>query len=305
MAAIHAVASLVRHGEEILACRDLYGGTYRLLSTVVEQSGVGVRLVDTEDPDELARSMSPKTRLVLIETPTNPYLRINDLRSLADRVHQKGCLFVVDNSLLSPYFQKPLDLGADIVIHSATKYLSGHSDVTAGFVATSDPKLGEKIAFYQNAAGAGLAPFDSWLLLRGLRTLALRLDRQQATASRLYEFLERQPEVVSIHYPGVGESQAQAIHRSQSSGSGGLLSFETHSEEFAVQLLESLTLFNITVSFGGVASSISIPAHMSHAYMNDRGPRSVLPNLVRLSAGIEHVDDLLEDLDQAFTQARS
>lgn len=305
MAALTATASLVKAGEEIVACRDIYGGTYRLFTRVLPRQGITVRFVDTTRPEAVEEALARNPRLVLLETPTNPLQRITDIAYLAARVHERDGLLAVDNSLMSPYLQQPLDGGADIVIHSATKYLGGHSDVTAGVVVTRSESLAREIAFYQNATGTAVAPFEAWLLLRGLKTLALRIDRQQATADRVARFLVSHPLVRNVRYAGLADHPGRDVHFRQARGAGGVLSFETGSVEFSRELVERTKLFAITVSFGGVASSISMPAYMSHASIpKDVRHASGLPeDLVRVSVGIEHPDDLIEDLTTAIEAA--
>ncbi len=305
MAAITAVASLVEPGQEILAGNDIYGGTYRLLTRILARQGVRVRFVDTTDDDAIDRELSRRPRLVLIETPTNPLLQVTDIASLALRVHEHEGLLAVDNSLLSPYLQRPLEHGADLVIHSATKYLSGHGDVTAGVVVVKGEALAEPITFYQNAAGCGLAPFEAWLLLRGVKTLALRLEKQQTSASHLAEFLAGHPMVLKVRYPGLADHPGRDKHFRQARGAGGVVSFETGSVELSTKIIEATRLFAITVSFGAVGSSISLPAHMSHASIpgNVRSARLLPEDLVRISVGIEHPEDLIEDLSQALDTA--
>jgi cystathionine beta-lyase len=289
MAALSAVTRLVQAGEEILAGDDLYGGTCRLLSQVAPRHGIQVRYVDATDPRSVEAAIGPATRLLLIETPTNPLLRVVDLSALAAITRRRGVLFAVDNSLLSPCLQRPLGHGADLVVHSATKALCGHSDVSGGAVVTDDPALHREIAFYLNAEGAGLAPFDSWLLLRGIKTLALRVERQSASARRIAEFLIGHPAIQSVFYPGLGP----------------VISFTTGDPERSRCIVETARLFTIAVSFGSVGSSISLPCRMSHASIPAelRGRLAPPPDLVRLSTGIEDVDDLLADLTQALDAA--
>ena len=286
MAAINAVTRLVRTGEEILAGDDLYGGTTRLLARVAPNHGIQVRWVDATDPEAIEQAIGPNTRLLLVESPTNPLLRIVDLERVATIARQRGVLLAVYNSLLSPCLQQPLALGAHLVIHSATKALCGHGDVMAGAVITDDPDLHKRIAFHLNAEGAGLAPFDSWLLLRGMKTLALRMERQSATAGRIAGFLAGRHEVRQVFYPGQGP----------------VISFTTGSPELPRRVVEATRLFTIAVSFGSVTSSISLPCHMSHASVPAELRDRLAPpaDLVRLSVGIEDADDLLEDLERAF-----
>jgi cystathionine beta-lyase len=302
MAALVAVTRLVKAGEEILAGDDLYGGTVRLLCRVAPELGVRVRHVDTTDPAAVAAAISPATRLLLVETPTNPLLRIADLARLAEIAHRRDVLLAVDNSLLSPCLQRPLDLGADLVIHSATKFLCGHGDVSAGAVVTDDAALHERLAFHLNAEGTGLAPFDSWLLLRGMKTLALRVERQCATAARIADFLAAHHQVEKVLFPALAPPAIREIHERQASGPGSVVSFTTGDPELSRRIVESARLFAIAVSFGAVGSSISLPCRMSHASIPDelRGRLGPPPDLIRLSVGIEDADDLIADLERAL-----
>jgi len=307
MAALTALTRIVRSGEEIIAGDDLYGGTVRLLERIASTQGVTVRYVDTTDLDLVRSNLTSSTRLILIETPSNPLFRITDIRALSLIARDVGALLAVDNSMLSPVFQRPLNLGADIVIHSATKFLCGHSDVTAGAIITNDRSVHESISFQQNAEGAGLSPFESWLLLRGLKTLALRVERQNKSAHRVAEFLESHSSVARVFYPGLVSNEGHKIHRQQSEGDGAVVSFTTDDPDFSVRLVEATRLFKIAVSFGSVGSTISLPCRMSHASiplaLRDRiGPPA---DLVRLSVGIEDVDDLIDDLSRALVVSES
>ena len=301
MAALSAVTRLAAGGR-IVAGDDLYGGTHRLLTRVCTELGIEVDFVDASDLAALERELQRPARLVLIETPTNPLLRIVDLRAVAEICHKRGALLCVDSSLMTPLLQRPLDLGADLVVHSATKFLCGHGDVTAGVVAARDDALAERIAFLQNAEGSGLAPFECWLLLRGLKTLALRVRAQERTTRRLARFLVTEPSVTRVHYPGLLSHPGRALHATQASGSGSVLSFETGSLERSRELLESLDLFTVAVSFGSVRSQASLPCSMSHASIpaETRRARGLPEDLVRLSIGIEDADDLRRDLARAF-----
>ncbi|TAH36364.1 MAG: aminotransferase class I/II-fold pyridoxal phosphate-dependent enzyme [Planctomycetota bacterium] len=285
MAALTTLTRLAAGGR-ILAGDDLYGGTYRLLSRISAHQDIAVDYVDATDLDAVGAALRSPTKLVLVETPTNPLLRVLDLPSLARLCHERGALLAVDNSLLSPLLQQPLGIGADLALHSATKFLCGHGDVTAGAIATNDSDLASRISFLQNAEGNALAPFDSWLLLRGLKTLHLRVREQQRNARRIAAFLGRQPAIRNLRYPG----------------RGSVLCFETGDIETSRRLVESLRLFTIAVSFGSVHSTVSLPCRMSHASIPEaiRRSRHLPEDLVRLSIGIEDADDLLEDLAQAL-----
>jgi cysteine-S-conjugate beta-lyase len=302
LAALAAVVRVAAAGGEVLAGDDLYGGTYRLLSRLLAGQGVGVRYVDASDLGAVAAAIGPRTRLLLVETPTNPLLRIADLRALAGLAHAGGALLAVDNSLLSPCRQRPLELGADVVVHSATKCLGGHSDLTAGVVALNDGALAGELAFARNAEGNAASPFEAWLLLRGMKTLAVRLDRQEANAARIADLLALHPLVRRVHYPGLASHPGHDLHRRQASGAGSVVSFETGSVDASRRVAEAARLFTISVSFGSVGSLISLPCRMSHASIpaEVRSSRALPEDLVRLAVGIEDPGDLLADLEQAL-----
>lgn len=302
MAAITALTRIVRPGEEIIAGDDLYGGTVRLLDRLSSHHNIAVRYIDTTSATSVKEALTHRTRLVLIETPSNPLFRISDLVELGQITRNTGTLLAVDNSMLSPIFQRPLTLGADIVIHSATKFLCGHSDVTAGAVITNEKDLHDQIAFQQNAEGAGLSPFESWLLLRGLKTLSLRVERQNLSATRIAQFLATHPQVKEVFYPGLETHPGYQIHRRQADGDGAVVSFTTGDPAYSVRVTEAARLFRIAVSFGSVGSTISLPFRMSHASIPAalRGQLAPPEDLIRLSVGIEDVDDLIEDLEAAL-----
>jgi len=305
MAAITALTRLVSPGEEILCGSDLYGGTIRLLDQVVQRMGISVNYVDTCDLDSVRTAITPQTKLLLLESPTNPLLRISDIEAIAALTGEAGVLFAVDNSMLSPCLQRPLSLGADVVVHSATKFLCGHSDVTGGAVVTNDPELHAKIAFHQNAEGAGLAPFEAWLLHRGIKTLDLRVERQNNSALKIAEFLREQPIVNQVYYPGLSTHPGFDVHARQASGGGAVISFTTGDPAISKRIVESCTLFDIAVSFGSVGSVISMPCTMSHASVPAALREKLAPpsDLIRISVGIEAVDDLTADLENAFEKA--
>ena len=302
MAALTALTRILKAGEEIIAGDDLYGGTVRLLDRIASHQNISVRYVDTTDLDQLKNALTSRTRLILIETPSNPLFRISDIRTLASVARDAGSFLAVDNSMLSPVFQQPVTLGADIVVHSATKFLCGHSDVTAGALITNNPTLHQQIAFQQNAEGAGLSPFESWLLLRGLKTLALRVERQNTSAQKIARFLKTRAEVTQVFYPGLEDHPGREIHNKQASGNGAVISFTTGDEKLSAQIVETTRLFKIAVSFGSVGSTISLPCRMSHASIPSALRDKLAPprDLVRLSVGIEDVDDLILDLERAF-----
>jgi cystathionine beta-lyase len=307
MAAIAAITRLVEHGDEILAGDDLYGGTARLLSRVAPRQGIAVRYVDATDVEAVTAAIGPRTRLLLVETPTNPLLRIVDVAALATICRAHDVLLAVDNTLLTPVLQRPLELGAHLVVHSATKAIGGHGDVMAGVVVANEDELAAQLTFHQNAEGAGLAPFDAWLLLRGLKTLALRVERQCATAARIAAWLAAQPAVEGVFFPGLVKGVQRVVHERQARGAGSVVSFTTGDAELSRRIVEGLRLFSIAVSFGAVGSSASLPCRMSHASIPAelRGRLAPPADLVRLSVGIEDADDLLEDLEQALVEARA
>jgi len=298
MAAIAAVTHLLKAGDEILADWDLYGGTSRLFGKVVDRAGIAVRYVDASDAANVAAAMTPAVRMVYVESPTNPLLRIVDLKAVATIALEHGALCCVDSSTMSPYLQNPLALGADIVLHSATKFLGGHSDVTGGVVVVKDEALAKEVYFLQNAEGTALGPFDCFLTLRGLKTLKLRMDAQQRSATAIASFLAQRADVASVLYPGLESHAGYATHRSQARGGGAVLCFGAGSAARAKRIAEELKLYKISVSFGSVHSTISIPHKMSHASVpaEQRAARAIPEDLLRLSIGIEDADDLIEDL---------
>jgi len=302
LAAITAITRLLSPGEEILACNDLYGGTYRLFSRILAKRGINVRYVDFTSLDAVREAINGSTKLVYLESPTNPLLQIIDIGAIVDIAHGNGSLVCVDNSTMSPYLQRPLELGADIVLHSATKFLCGHSDVMAGAAVVNDEELAQELYLIQNGEGSGLSPFDSFLLLRGMKTLSLRLDRQQSNAKTIAELLNAHPAIERVYYPGLAEERQLRVHRAQASGDGAVLSFVTGDSEFSRAVVEATRLFAITVSFGSVNSTISLPNYMSHASIpaHLRQQKSIPADLVRISVGVEDIEDLVDDLSQAL-----
>ncbi|MGY1813533.1 cystathionine gamma-synthase [Blastococcus sp. SYSU D00820] len=287
-------------GSHVVLGGDAYGGTYRLISKVASRWGVEHSPADLNDADALRAAIRPTTRVIWCETPTNPLLNIADIALTAQIAHEAGALLVVDNTFASPYLQQPLTLGADVVVHSTTKYLGGHSDVVGGALVVRDEELGERLAFSHNAMGAVASPFDSWLVLRGLKTLGVRMDRHQANAARIAEYLSSRDDVSAVLYPGLPGHPGHEIAARQMSGSGGMLSFRlAGGEEAALRVCERAQLFTLAESLGGVESLIEHPARMTHASAAG-SPLEVPADLVRLSVGIEDVDDLLADLEQAL-----
>lgn len=302
MAAITALTRLLKVGDHIIAGNDLYGGTVRLLDQVLSRVGICVSYVDATDLEEVRGSFTQRTKLVLVETPTNPMLRVCDINALAQLAQSADAILAVDNSMLSPCFQQPLSLRADVVIHSATKFLCGHSDVTAGALITNNAMLHRQFAFQQNAEGAGLSPFESWLLLRGMKTLALRVSRQNASANTIANFLSRHSAVKEVYYPGLRNHPGYQLHRAQATGAGAVVTFTTGNASLSERFVSATQLFDIAVSFGSVRSTISLPAAMSHASIPQSLKEKMAPppDLVRLSIGIEDVNDLIDDLTQAL-----
>ncbi len=302
MAATSAVLSFAKEGDRVVATEDVYGGTYRLFEKVLKQYGIRFTYVDSSRLEQIERVMGDDVAMVFIETPTNPILRITDISAVAKIAHRHGARLVVDNTFMSPFFQRPLVLGADLVSHSTTKFLNGHSDSIGGMVVAANPKDVDHLHFIQNAVGAILSPFDSWLLLRGTKTLALRMERHNASAMVLARFLSQQPKVAKTHYPGLPDHSGHELARSQMSGFGGMISFETGSLDNARNVLEGLHVFSLAESLGGVESLICHPASMTHASIPevDRQRLGVSDGLVRLSVGVEDLEDLQADLEQAL-----
>jgi cystathionine beta-lyase len=307
MAAITCVTRLLKTGDEILADSDLYGGTCRLFTRVLDRTGITARYADACDIEAFAAQINDRTKLVYLESPTNPLLRVVDIRQIADLAHAMGALLAVDSSTMSPYLQNPMDLGADIVLHSATKFLCGHSDVTAGVIVVKNDELAKQIYFLQNAEGSALGPFDAFLFLRGLKTLKLRMDAQQKNAQAIAEWLEAHPQVTAVNYPGLASSPGYLLQHRQARGAGAVLSFTTGSAEASRIIVEATRMFSICVSFGSINSTISLPGCMSHASVPPEvGELRDLPgDLVRISVGIEDAGDLIADLRQAFAAAFS
>ncbi|HEV7212611.1 MAG TPA: cystathionine gamma-synthase [Blastococcus sp.] len=287
-------------GAHIVLAGDAYGGTFRLISRVASRWRVEHTPADLADLDAVRAAVRPSTRVIWCETPTNPLLNVADIAALADVAHEAGALLVVDNTFASPYLQQPLTLGADVVVHSTTKYLGGHSDVVGGALVTADAGLAESLAFHQNAMGAVAGPFDAWLVLRGIKTLGVRMDRHQANAARIVEFLADSPAVASVLYPGLPDHPGHDVAAKQMSGFGGMVSFRlAGGEEAALRVCERARLFTLAESLGGVESLIEHPGRMTHASAAG-SPLEVPGDLVRLSVGIEDADDLLADLEQAL-----
>jgi len=302
MAAINAVASVLTSGDHVIVSDNVYGGTFRLFDKVLTRSQLSFTYVDTGDLDAVARAFTPTTRLLFVETPSNPVMRITDLAQAATLAHAHGAKLVVDNTFASPVLQQPLALGADLVTHSTTKYLNGHSDSVGGVVIATAQEDIEWLGFVQNAAGAILSPFDSWLVLRGTKTLPLRMAQHSRTGMALAQFLEAHPKVRRVYYPGLASHPQHALAAAQMRDFGGMLSFETGSLEAARRVLDSVKLLALAESLGGVESLISHPATMTHASVprDTREALGITDGLVRISAGLEDLDDLKEDLSRAL-----
>lgn len=300
LAAAQNLFYLVRPGDHILLSNDAYGGTYRLVARVIANYGIDFDLVEMSDLDAVRAAMRPNTKLVWVETPTNPYLKIVDIAGVAGLAHNGGARLVVDNTFASPYLQQPLSLGADFVLHSATKYLGGHSDVVGGAVIGNDQETYGTLKFLQNAAGAVPAPFDTWLILRGIKTLGVRMDRHCANARAVAEFLQEQEIIEQVFYPGLASHPGHEIAAGQMRDFSGMVSFTTRGGyEAAKAFVETTRVFQLAESLGGVESLIEHPGQMTHLSVAGTGA-AVADNLVRLSVGIEHIDDLIGDLEQAI-----
>ncbi|WP_344267597.1 cystathionine gamma-synthase [Actinomadura napierensis] len=293
------IRTVCRPGDHVIIPNDAYGGTYRLFAKVAEPWGVTFDPVPLADVAAVRAAVRPDTRLIWVETPTNPLLAIADIAALAAVAHDTGALLVVDNTFASPYLQRPLDLGADVVVHSTTKYMGGHSDVIGGALVAADAGLGERLAFHQNAMGAVAGPFDAWLTLRGIKTLGVRMDRHCANAEKVAGMLVRHGAVRQVLYPGLPDHPGHEIAAKQMRGFGGMVSFRMESEEAAVRVCERTKLFTLGESLGGVESLIEHPGRMTHASAAG-SPLEVPSDLVRLSVGIEDADDLLRDLELAL-----
>ena len=303
MAAIDAVARVFHAGDEIIVTDNVYGGTHRLFEQLLKGTGLSFKFVDTTNLQTLEEAFSRQTKLVLIETPTNPLLKVTDLEAVASLARARGLLLAVDNTFMSPYLQQPLELGADIVIHSSTKYLNGHSDMIGGVVALNDDTLMEKLRFIQNAAGAVPGPFDCWLALRGTKTLAVRMKQHESNARILAGHLQHHTGVKQVFYPGLPDHPQHQLQQKQANGFGAMITFDAGSLSQAGRVLERVRLFTLAESLGGVESLVSHPATMTHGSIpeKDRLRLGVTDGLVRLSVGIEDVEDLQVDLDQALS----
>lgn len=305
MAAVSSVLLLFAPGDHLVVSEDVYGGSFRVLARLFSRWGLQASFVDTTSPEAVIAAIRPETRGVFVETPSNPLLKITDLTFIAALAREKGLISIVDNTFATPYLQRPLGLGFDIAVHSATKFLNGHSDVLAGLAIVREQALAKQLRFIQNAFGAVLGVQDSWLLLRGLKTLAVRMETCQAGAAEIANRLRRHPRVRRVHYPGLADHPGKAVHDAQSSGPGAVVSFEVETAEHARRLLEQVRLPLVSVSLGGVETILSHPATMSHASMppRERAERGISDSLLRLSVGLEAPEDLWADLERGLDHA--
>lgn len=302
MAAVSSVLSLFNQGDHLVVGDDVYGGTYRVIAKVFQRLGIKATFVDTSDSKQVEAAILPETRAIYMETPSNPLLKVSNIREIAKLAKANGLLLIVDNTFMTPYWQNPLDLGADIVVHSATKYLGGHSDVVAGLVVTKEKALGEELHFLQNSIGGILGPQDSWLLLRGMKTLGLRMKQHEQNARQIANWLQEQKEVELVYYPGLETHPGHKTASSQARGFGGIISFDVGSEQMADQVLEKTRYFTLAESLGAVESLISVPARMTHASIpaDRRAELGITDGLIRISVGVEDIEDLILDLEQAL-----
>lgn len=302
MAAISAVFELFAPGDHIICSEDLYGGVTRLHTLISKKNGLSVDYIDTTDLSKVERAVRPDTRAIYLETPSNPMMNITDLRAVSRLAKERGLLLIVDNTLLSPYFQNPLSLGADIVIHSGSKFLSGHNDTISGFVCVKDRELADRLRLISKTTGGNLAPFDCWLVMRGIKTLAVRMERQQANAMAVAGWLKRQPRVTQVLYIGLEEHPGHGINAGQARGFGSMISFRVDSSETALRILERVRLITFAESLGGVESLLTYPMMQTHPDVPEemREHLGITETLLRLSVGLESADDIIADLKQAL-----
>ncbi len=302
MSAIDTVFRLLKTGDHVVAGENMYGGSYRLFHRVLEKFGLQFSYVDTSSVDAVKKAIRAETKVVYLETPTNPMMTVTDLAACAEVAHQHGALVVVDNTFCSPWLQRPIELGADIVLHSTTKFLNGHSDSVGGVVVSNSQEIGEQLAFLQNAVGAILSPFDSWLVLRGIKTLAVRMKRHEENGVAMANYLAHHAKVKKVYYPGLPDHPQHELAKRQMSGFGSMISFELGSFENAKKFLDRVRLCSLAESLGGVETLISHPVSMTHGSVPEemRKRLGITPGLVRISVGIEDIEDLIADLDNAF-----
>ncbi|RDY69986.1 bifunctional cystathionine gamma-lyase/homocysteine desulfhydrase [Halobacillus sp. SY10] len=302
MAAITAVLMTFNHGDHVIFTDDVYGGTYRLVSKVIQRFGLEASFIDTSDVDNIKSAITDRTKAIYVETPTNPLLKVTDLEKVSALANEQDLTFIVDNTFSTPYWQNPIEFGADIVLHSATKYLGGHSDVVAGLVVVNNEQLAEDVHFVLNSTGGVLGPQDSWLLMRGIKTLGIRMEEIEENTRQFVEFLQELPEVTDIYYPGLDHHKGSGVHQKQARGNGGMISFDVGSGEKADQVLRNVKYFTLAESLGAVESLISVPAMMTHASIpkERRAELGITDGLVRVSIGLEDIEDLKEDFLQAL-----
>lgn len=305
MAAITAVLSLFHSGDKIIISSNVYGGTFRVLNKVFNSFEISYSIEDTTNLQTLESKITPDVKAILIESPANPLLTITDIKGVADLAKKHNILSIVDDTFMTPYLQRPLELGVDIVVHSATKYLGGHSDVVSGLVVVNDEKLAERIAFIQNSTGGVLGPFDSFLLIRGIKTLGVRMDRHVSNAEKAVEFLQNHKAVKKVYYPGLKDAQGYEINKKQAKNGGAMISFELYENYDIKKFFSSLKLIALAESLGGVESLVCHPASMTHASIpyETRQKIGITDGLIRLSIGIENIDDLIDDLKQAIEES--
>ena len=302
MSAISAVFELFNSGDEILVCDDLYGGSFRLFEQISKNRNILFHYIDSSDIEIVEKSFTPKTKAIFIETPTNPMMKVTDIQKVAEFSKSKNIYLIADNTFLTPYFQRPIELGADISLCSATKYIGGHNDTLAGLVAVNSVELDEKIRFIQNTVGSVLSPFDSWLILRGLKTLGLRMSKSETNAIQILEFLKKHPLIQRVYYPGNSEHKNYKLSKKQTSGFGAMISFEVNNKSIVERILKKVKIISFAESLGGVESLITYPLVQTHSAIPEKilTKLGINDKLLRLSVGIEAVEDLIKDLEQAL-----
>ena len=304
MAALTVLLEMLAPEDNIVSTDDLYGGTIRLMENVLSKNSTTTTFVETDNLKNIENALTEKTKMIYIETPTNPMMKVSDIQEISKIAKKNNCILVVDNTFLTPYFQKPLKLGADVVVHSGTKYLAGHNDTLVGFLVTNSPKISEKLRYLTKTIGIGLSPFDSWLVLRGIKTLHIRMEQHQKNVIKITEWLKTQKAVKSVYYPGLEENKSIEISKKQSTGFGGMVSFHVDSPERAKKILKNIKVIQFAESLGGVESLMTYPMYQTHADvpMEERLARGIDECLLRLSVGIEDVNDLIKDLNQAINK---
>ena len=304
MSAISACFELFSPGEHIICSEDLYGGVVRLNKLICEKNGISIDYIDTTDLEKVKKAIRPETKAIYVETPSNPMMNITDLRAISAIAHEHSALLIVDNTFLSPYFQKPLDLGADIVVHSGTKFLSGHNDTVAGFASFKDKVLGEKVRLISKTTGGVLSPFDSWLVMRGIKTLPVRMERQEQNAKKIVKWLLSEPRVKKVFYPGLKDHIGYEINKGQTTGNGSMISFYVDSKETALRMLKKVNVVIFAESLGGAESLLTYPILQTHTDVpaETREHLGITETLLRMSVGLENVNDIISDLKQAIEE---